>query len=263
MAALGAFYQGESISIGFNFVEYDIMRIQEHYVYLKKEIIPSQIINNLLRIELSSIDTKDYLGDYPILLVWKDPTFGMRKKNIGSIYFNPTTTISEDAINQSYNIIINLQIADKTITVDRVILEVFRGYSAYDIYLQHTEDDPPMSEVEWSNFVNTGRTVYDITSLGQSHDVNSKTEVYNANTIDHIYNLVQNIENHSGSLDNLKVQYINGNPLNIQLTRNDINEDVIISLRLEDVTAQTIEQGHIAILSNDEGELHGEMYWGE
>lgn len=53
----------------------------------------------------------------------------------------------------------------------------------------------------------------------------------------------------------------NENGETVGLMRQESDGGTILSIRLEDLTAQTVQDGHIAIKTNDDGELFGELHW--
>lgn len=118
MATLGSFFQGESVSIGLDFGTYDISKIESKYVYFKQKLLPSFFIGNILRIEIPSSQTVNYSGDYAIMLVIEDSQYGTKKKIIGNIYFTPTSTISNNSINEGYNIMVKLLLTPTKITIE-------------------------------------------------------------------------------------------------------------------------------------------------
>jgi len=68
------------------------------------------------------------------------------------------------------------------------------------------------------------------------------------------------LEINNAVTDNVEVEK-NPEGISIALEKTVSDGTVIISLKLEDLTPQTVDDGHIVILANNNGELYGENHW--
>ena len=129
MAALKTKMQGDSLSIGFTFnAEYDISRIEHHYVYLNDVLVTSSIVDSIIRVELKSNDTVNYISNVKLTLAIDDIHFGIRKTDIGNIYFTQSDrTISDDSVNEGYDLVISIVINETATTATAELLEAFKG----------------------------------------------------------------------------------------------------------------------------------------
>jgi lysophospholipase L1-like esterase len=150
MAALKTLFQGDSLSIGFTFGTYDTSRIEHSYVYLNEVAFTTTLDAGVLRCAIPSSSTKQFCGNVPVLLVIDDSVFGVRKTAIGNIYFQSTGTFSDSSVNTGYNIEVAVIIEEDSTAISVTLLEAFRGYSSYDIYVKYTTDVPVLTEEEWN-----------------------------------------------------------------------------------------------------------------
>jgi hypothetical protein len=154
MAALKTLFQGDSLSIGFTFGTYDTSRIEHSYVYLNEVAFTTTLDAGVLRCAIPSSSTKQFCGNVPVLLVIDDSVFGVRKTAIGNIYFQSTGTFSDSSVNTGYNIEVAVTIEEDSTAVSVTVMEAFRGYSSYDIYVKYTTDVPILTESEWNDAYN-------------------------------------------------------------------------------------------------------------
>ena len=159
MASLINKMQGDSLSIGISFnAEYDVTRLQHFYVYLDDVLFTSTLVLDTIRTELKSENTRNFIGNKKLTVVLDDVNFGVRKKDLGYIYFAQSPTIYDSSVNTGYDLVVSLDISETATTANVEVLEAFRGYSAYDIYVKYTTDVPVKTEEEWNAAVNLAMT---------------------------------------------------------------------------------------------------------
>jgi hypothetical protein len=125
-------FQGDSVTIGFNLIGYDVARIQELKIYLGSVLYPHTIDGSVVRCELSSDLTANLLGIKPIFFWIDDTVFGVKNFNAGDIDFSYANPVHNGSINSGFDVIVNLNINQTEILVDSVLFDYFRGQNAYE-----------------------------------------------------------------------------------------------------------------------------------
>jgi len=125
-------FQGDSVTIGFNLIGYDVARIQDLKIYLGSILYPHTIDGSVVRCELSSDLTANLLGIKPIFFWIDDTVFGVKNFNAGDIDFSYANPVHNGSINSGFDVIVNLNINQTEILVDSVLFDYFRGQNAYE-----------------------------------------------------------------------------------------------------------------------------------
>jgi hypothetical protein len=151
MATLKTKMQGDSLTIGISFnAAYDMSRIEHQYVYLNDVLVTSSIVGSIIRVELRSDQTIQYISTVKLTLVIDDSVFGIRKTDLGYIYFTQSSgTISDESINEGYDLVVSVVVDETATTATVELLEAFRGYSSYDIWLKYNPSWEGTEE-EWN-----------------------------------------------------------------------------------------------------------------
>ena len=119
---------GNSLTVGILMPTYSIEDARSIVVYLNNKVVQHTVIDQMIRVELSSEYTSQLYGMNPLVLIVDDLSFGVRKKELGNIEFsNIASTFKNTSINEGYNVTFVLEVNETEILITDVLYEYVKG----------------------------------------------------------------------------------------------------------------------------------------